>query len=51
MCVRKCVYLNLARSREGCDVGWKLAIGFLDKINLFFMYVCVCFVGNVAVSV
>ncbi len=53
---KKVVYLNLARSREGCDAccdvpviwwGWNLAIGFLDKINLFFVcvfvyFVCVC---------
>ncbi len=37
------------------DGGRNLAIGFLDKINLFFptffIYVYLCFMGNVAVSV
>ncbi len=55
-------YLNLARSREGCDarcdvpvIWWgQGAIGFLDKINLvffFFWFFYVFFAGNVAVSV
>ncbi len=68
---KKVVYLNLARSREGCDAccnvpviwwGWNLAIGFLDKINLFFVcvfvyfvcvcvYVCVCGGGGIGLYI
>ncbi len=61
---RKIVYLNSGALSRGlwrtrwrtCHLMWRnLAIGFLDKINLFFsqffIYVYMCFVGNVTVTV